>query len=233
MLSSLILSVALVGAGPRPVGADEPLVPDAMTGTFHGSAGGFFLCTSTPTSPVDTPDCFLGYLVPEGEVGQGRLRAMGGGFQRSSNFTVLEEVSVEADAFTVGPGAAAVDVTFPDLGRLQVRLVAGAGAPGWASAACPRTVLAYALAAGATQVFPVAGAQGTLSRHHASEDVALYEPPGSVSCFAYFTGPASGAWRMSHPHSAGHRRFQPPPPVPAGPARVVRATSRRPGAPSS
>ena len=200
----------------RPAGAaDEPLVPDALSGTFTGSPGGFFLCTVTPTSPVDTPDCFLGYVVPHGEVGQSRLRAVGGGFQRSSNFTVLEEVSAEPAAFVVGPGAATVDVTFPDLGRLQVRLTARAGGPGWANSACPKTVLAYALAAaGAASVFPVAAVRGTLSRNRTSEDVALYEPPQPVSCFAYFTGPASGAWRMSHPHSAGHRRFEPPVPIP-------------------
>jgi hypothetical protein len=144
------------------------------------------------------------------------LRAVGSGFQRSSNFTVLEEVAAEPEAFTIGAGTAVVDVTFPDLGRLQVRLTAGTGGPGWANSACPRTVLAYALASAAdgSTVFPVAEAKGTLSRNRASEDVALYEPPEPVSCFAYFTGPASGAWRMSHPHSAGHRRFELPPPVP-------------------
>jgi hypothetical protein len=39
------------------------------------------------------------------------------------------------------------------------------------------------------------------------------DSPGGF--FAYFTGPAGGAWRMSHPHSAGHRRFELPAPVPA------------------
>ena len=209
----VVLVPALVGF--RPAAADEPLLPDAVSGAFEGSPGGFFVCTLTATSPVDVPDCFLGYVVPAGEPGQGRLRAVGGGFQRSSNFTVLEEVSAEPGALIVGTGTAAVDVTFPDLGRLQVRLVAGAGRPGWANSACPRTVLAYALAAGATTVFPVAAVEGTLSRNRASEAVDLYQPPEPVSCFAYFTGPASGAWRMSHPHSAGHRRFEPPPPVPA------------------
>ena len=57
-------------------------------------------------------------------------------------------------------------------------------------------------------------ATGTLSRNRASEEVVLYQPPQPVNCFAYFTGPAGGAWRMSHPHSAGHRRFELPAPVP-------------------
>lgn len=214
-LRPLLLGLVLALVVPRPAGADEPLIPDALSGTFTGSVAGFFVCTVTPTSPVDTPDCFLGYVVPEGETGQGRLRAVGGGFQRSSNFTVLQEVSAEPAAFIVGDGTAAVDVTFPDLGRLQAQLTAGPAGPGWASSACPRTVLAYALTAGAATVFPVVAVQGTLSRNRASEDVALYEPPEPVGCFAYFTGPARGAWRMSHPHSAGHRRFEPPAPVPA------------------
>jgi len=204
----------MVMMGIRPVRADEPLVPDARSGTFTGSPRGFFVCTSTATSPVDTPDCFLGYLVPDGQPGQGRLRAVGGGFQRSSNFTVLEEVTTGGSAFTIGEGTAAVDVTFPDLGRLRVSLVAGAGAPGWANSACPRTVLAYALAAGPGTVFPVAGARGTLSRNQLSEDVALYEPTQTVRCFAFFAGPTNGAWRISQPHSAGHRRFDEPPPDP-------------------
>jgi hypothetical protein len=212
---SLVWGLVLVLAPLRPAGADEPLVPDAVSGTFHDSPGGFFVCTLTPTSPADTPDCFLGYVVPDGgPAGGSRLRAVGGGFQRSSNFTVLEEVTTEPAAFTMGAGTAVIDVTFPDLGRLQVRLVAGSGGPGWANSACPRTVLAYALAAGGSTVFPVAEVQGTLSRNQSSEDVALYEPPRPVSCFAYFRGPASGAWRMSHPHSAGHRRFELPAPVP-------------------
>src|SRR5205823_110186 len=148
-----------------PPGSDEPVVPEALSGTFAGSRAGFFVCTTTVTSPVDTPDCFLGYVVPDGQIGQGRLRAVAGGFQRSSNFTVLEAVT-------------AVD--------------------------------------------------GTLSRNTSSEDVALYEAPRPVSCFAYFTGPAHGAWRMSQPHSAGHRRFEEPVPVPA-----ATATSRPPGGPAS
>jgi hypothetical protein len=118
--------------------------------------------------------------------------------------------------------------------------VAGTGGPGWASSACPRTVLTYALASGASTVFPVAEARGTLSRNLASEDVSLYQPHEGISCFAYFTGPASGAWRMAHPHSAGHRRFDEPPRDPRTPGdgassarRQVKATSRRPGGPSS
>ena len=208
--------MALCGAlaAPRPAGANEPLVPDSLSGTFTGSPGGFFVCTTTVTSPVETPDCFLGYVVPDGQVGEGRLRAVGSGFQRSSNFTVLEEVLADPAAFSVGPAATAtVDVTFPDLGRLRVRLTAGSGGPGWANSSCPRTVLAYALAAGRADgaaVFPVASVEGTLSRNSASEEATLYEPPHRVSCFAYFRGPAGGAWRMSHPHSAGHRRFEPP-----------------------
>jgi hypothetical protein len=194
-------------AGVRPAAADEPLVPEARRDTFRGSPRGFALCTFTQTSPVDTPDCFLGYVVPDGQPGAGRLRAVASGFQRSSNFTVLEEVSADGAAFTIGEGTAAVDVTFPDLGRLEAHLVAGAAGPGWANSACPRTVLAYALAAGASTVFPVSGVRGTLSRNLASEDVSLYHAHEAVSCFAYFTGPASGAWQMSHPHSAGHRRF--------------------------
>ena len=207
------LVLALVGF--RPAGADEPLVPDAVSGTFRDSPGGFFLCTLTATSPADTPDCFLGYVVPDqGRAGGGHLRAVGGGFQRSSNFTVLEEVSAEAGAFTVAAGGATVDVTFPDLGRLQVRFTAGPGGPGWASPACPKTVLTYALAGGAGTVFPVSAVDGTLSRNRSSEDVALYEASRPVSCFAFFTGPATGAWRMSHPHSAGHRRYEEPVPIP-------------------
>ena len=200
-----------------PGGQDEPLVPDALSGTFSGSPAGFFVCTVTPTSPADTPDCFLGYVVPDGQVGQGRLRAVAGGFQRSSNFTVLEEVSAEAGALTVGAGAATIDVTFPDLGQLQVRLTAGSAGPGWSNSACPKTVLTYVLAGGAgrTTVYPVSAVDGTLSRNRSSEDVALYEAPRPVNCFAYFTGPTTGAWRMSHPHSAGHRRFEEPVPVPA------------------
>jgi hypothetical protein len=194
-------------AGVRPAAADEPLVPEARRDTFRGSPRGFALCTFTQTSPVDTPDCFLGYVVPDGQPGAGRLRAVASGFQRSSNFTVLEEVSADGAAFTIGEGTAAVDVTFPDLGRLRAHLVPGAGGPGWANSTCPRTVLAYAVAAGASTVFPVAGVRGTLSRNLASEDVSLYHAHEAVSCFAYFTGPASGAWQMSHPHSAGHRRF--------------------------
>jgi hypothetical protein len=204
-------------AGTRPAGADEPLVPEARSDAFSASPRGFFLCTYTQTSPVETPDCFLGYVVPDGQPGQGRLRAVASGFQRSSNFTVLEEVSAGAHAFTIGDGMAAVDVTFPDLGRLQVHLEAGTAGPGWANSTCPRTVLTYALAAGASTVFPVAEARGTLSRNLASEDVSLYHAHEAVSCFAYFTGPASGVWRMSLPHSAGHRRFDELPPDPRTP----------------
>lgn len=210
-------------------GSDEPVVPAALSGTFVGSPAGFFVCTTTATSPVDTPDCFLGYVVPGGEIGQGRLRAVAGGFQRSSNFTVLEEVSTEAGALTVGNGSAEVDVTFPELGRLQARFTAGTPGPGWANSACPKAVLAYALAAApAATVYPVAAVDGTLSRNRSSEDVALYDGPRPLNCFAYFTGPASGAWRMSHPHSAGHRRFEEPVPLPA-----ARATSRPPAGPAS
>jgi len=215
---ALGLLLALVGV--RPAGADEPLVPEARSGTFSGSPAGFFVCTYTQTSPVETPDCFLGYVVPEGEAGAGRLRAVAGGFQRSSNFTVLEEVTTGASGFTIGPGRADVDVTFPDLGRLQVSLGAGTGGPGWANSACPRTVLAYALAAAGVEhpaVFSVAAVRGTLSRHHASEEVNLYQPAGPVQCFAYFTGRTSGAWRLAQPHSAGHRRFDEPPPDPRTP----------------
>lgn len=243
-LRPVIRGLVLVLVVARPAGADEPLVPDTRSGTFTGSPAGFFVCTLTPTSPADEPDCFLGYVVPDGEVGQGRLRALGSGFQRSSNFTVLEEVSIGPGAFTVGQGSAAVDVTFPDLGRLSAVLKPGPGGPGWASSGCPRTVLAYALAAGvsgASAVFPVAALQGTLSRNGVSEDVTLFEPAEPVSCFAYFRGPTAGAWRMSHPHSAGHRRFELPVPVPestAAPAPLPgatgsRATSPSPGGPSS
>jgi len=241
----------------EPPGSDEPVVPEALSGTFFGSPAGFFVCTVTATSPVDTPDCFLGYVVPDS---QGRLRAVAGGFQRSSNFTVLEEVSAEGGAFTVGGGSAEVDVTFPELGRLQARFTAGSPGPGWANSACPKAVLAYALAASAaTTVYPVAAVDGTLSRNLSSEDVSLYEAPRPVTCFAYFTGPANGAWRMSRPHSAGHRRFEEPVPVPAsalqaaprvasgggplpsghpaagpwGPNPTATGTSRRPGGPAS
>jgi len=221
VVGALLSLVAVRPAWPLPRGAydppgsDEPVVPEALSGSFFGSPAGFFVCTVTATSPVDTPDCFLGYLVPGGEAGQGRLRAVAGGFQRSSNFTVLEEVSAEPGALTVRAGAAAVDLTFPDLGRLRIRLNAGAPGPGWGSPACPKTVLAYALAgAAASTVHPVATVAGTLSRYESSEDVALYEAARPVSCFAYFTGPADGAWRMSHPHSAGHRRFEEPVPIP-------------------
>ena len=164
----VVLALVLGLAGVRPAEAEEPLVPEARSGTFSGSPRGFFVCTYTQTSPVETPDCFLGYVVPAGQAGQGRLRAVGSGFQRSSNFTVL----------------------------------------------------AYALAAGgadASTVFPVEAARGTLSRHQASEEVSLYQPPQPVHCFAYFIGRTSGAWRMSHPHSAGHRRFDEPPPDPRTP----------------
>jgi hypothetical protein len=219
----LVLAMAVVGpAGSLPrgpsesSGSDEPIVPDARSGTFSSSPAGFFVCTTTVTSPVDTPDCFLGYVVPDGQIGQGRLRAVAGGFQRSSNFTVLEEVSAEAGAFTVGGGSAGVDVTFPELGRLRARLTAGPPGPGWASSACPKAVLAYALAGAAgSTVYPVSAVDGTLSRNASSEDAALYDAPRPLTCFAYFTGPASGAWRMSRPHSAGHRRFEEPVPIPA------------------
>ncbi|MEW6476799.1 MAG: hypothetical protein AB1679_31470 [Actinomycetota bacterium] len=220
VLRAVVVALVPGLTGVRPAQAGESLVPEARSGTFTGSPRGFFVCTYTETSPVETPDCFLGYVVPDGQPGQGRLRAVGSGFQRSSNFTVLEEVSADASAFTVRAGGATVDLTFPDLGRLDVRLVPGTGGPGWANSACPRTVLAYALAAGgvdASAVFPVAAAHGTLSRNLASEDVALYSPHRPVSCFAYFAAPASGAWRMSEPHSAGHRRFQDPPPDPRTP----------------
>jgi hypothetical protein len=210
---SLVLGLVDV----RPAEADEPLVPESRSDVFHGSPGGFFLCTYTQTSPVETPDCFLGYVVPDGQPGHGRLRAVASGFQRSSNFTVLEEVSVDAAGFTLGNGRAEVDVNFPDLGRLQVHLVAGAGGPGWANSACPRTVLAYALAAGASTVFPVEEVRGTLSRNLASEDVSLYHAHEAVNCFAFFSGPASGVWRMTYPHSAGHRRFDEPPRDPRTP----------------
>lgn len=208
---------ALAGPGiGGAAGAAEPLIPEALSGTFTGSPGGFFVCTSTPTSPVDTPDCFAGYVVPEGEAGEGRLRAVGSGFQRSSNFTVLEEVLAGPGAFLVNRAGALVDVTFPDLGRLRVRLTPGPAGPAWANTSCPRAVLAYGLAAdrsasAAAAVFPVAAVEGTLSRHATSEEATLHEPPHRVSCFAYFTGAAGGAWRMSQPHSAGHRRFEPPP----------------------
>lgn len=240
-LRAVVLGAVLALAGLGPAGAaepDEPLVPEARSGTFTGSPGGFFVCTLTQTSPIDTPDCFLGYVVPDGQPGQGKLRAIGSGFQRSSNFSVLEEVSAEPGAFRIEAGTATVDLTFPDLGRLEVRLTAGIAGLGWANSGCPRTVLAYALAAGAATVFPVAQAQGTLSRNRISEDVALYQPHEAVSCFAYFTGPANGAWRITYPHSAGHRRFEEPPRDPRTPgdgaaAGGVRATSRRPGGPWS
>ena len=240
MVVGLVLAMVVVGPAdslPRgaydPAGSDEPIVPDAVSGTFFGSAAGFFVCTTTATSPVDTPDCFLGYVVPDGELGPGRLRAVAGGFQRSSHFTVLEEVSAEAGAFTVGAGSAEVDVTFPELGRLRARLTAASSGPGWASSACPKAVLAYALAGAAgSTVYRVSAVDGTLSRNSSSEDVALYEAPRPVTCFAYFTGPASGAWRMSHPHSAGHRRFEEPVPLPAS-LPVARGTSPPPGGPAS
>ena len=77
-MRSVAFGLILALAGVRPVGAaDEPLVPAALSDAFNASPGGFFLCTSTPTSPVDTPDCFLGYVVPSGRSGQGRLRAVG------------------------------------------------------------------------------------------------------------------------------------------------------------
>jgi len=236
VVAGLVLAMGVVapaGAGPRaaydPPGSDEPLVPDALSGTFSASTAGFFLCTTTVTSPVDTPDCFLGYVVPDGEVGRGRLRAVAGGFQRSSNFTVLEDVLAEPAALRVGPASAVVDVTFPELGRLRARLTAAASGPGSASPGCPKAVLAYALAGAAgSTVYPVSAVDGTLSRNDSSEDVALYEAPRPVTCFAYFTGPANGVWRMSHPHSAGHRRFEEPVPIPA-----ARGTSRPPGGPGS
>jgi len=97
----------------------------------------------------------------------------------------------------------------------------------------PKAVLAYALAGAArSTVYPVSAVDGTLSRNSSSEDVALYEAPRPVTCFAYFTGPASGAWRMSHPHSAGHRRFEEPVPLPAS-LPVARGTSPPPGGPAS
>ena len=239
MAAGLVLAMGVVGPADGlsrgtydPPGSDEPVVPDALSGTFAGSAAGFFVCTTTATSPVDTPDCFLGYVVPAGQVGQGRLRAVAGGFQRSSNFTVLEEVSAEAGALRVGSGSAEVDVTFPELGRLRARLTAGAPGPGWANSGCPKAVLAYALAGAAGgRVYPVAAVDGTLSRYASSEDVALYDAPHPLSCFAYFTGPANGAWRMSHPHSAGHRRFEEPVPIPA--RWPATATSSSPDGPSS
>jgi hypothetical protein len=132
---------------------------------------------------------------------------------------VLALVSGLAGVRPAAAGAA-VDLNFPDLGRLQVLLVPAAGGPGWANSAWPRTALAYALAAegvDASTVFPVAAARGTLSRNLASEELALYSPHRSVSCFAYFAGRANGAWRISHPHSAGHRRFDEPPPDPRTP----------------
>jgi hypothetical protein len=257
-LRAVVLGAVLAVAGLGPAGADEPdepLVPEARSGTFTGSPGGFFVCTLTQTSPIDTPDCFLGYVVPDGQPGQGKLRAMGSGFQRSSNFSVLEEVSAEPGAFRIEAGSATIDLTFPDLGRLEVRLTAGTAGPGWANSGCPRTVLAYALAAGPggwgvsprqrrreppgeLTVFPVAQAQGTLSRNRNSEDIALYQPHQALNCFAYFTGPANGAWRITYPHSAGHRRFEEPPRDPRTPGDGaaeggVRATSRRPGGPWS
>lgn len=221
--AGVVLGLGAALAGGPAVRADEAPVPRARSGTFRASARGFFVCTYTPTSPVETPDCFLGYAIPDGKAGHGQLRAVGSGFQRSSNFTVLEEISVGAGALTIGTGRATVDVTFPDLGRLRAELVAGTGGPGWANSACPRTVLAYALAAGGTDaatVFPVTAVRGTLSRHQTSEEVTLYEPPRAepappVRCFAYFTGATSGVWRMSAPQSAGHRRFPEPPPVPS------------------
>ena len=232
----LVLAMAVVGPADglsrgtyEPPGSDEPLVPNALSGSFVGSPAGFFVCTTTVTSPVDTPDCFLGYVVPAGQIGQGRLRAVAGGFQRSSNFTVLEEVSAEAGALKVGNGSADVDVDFPELGRLRARFTATAQGPGWANSGCPKAVLAYALAGSqGSAVYPVAAVDGTLSRNYSSEDVALYDGPHPVSCFAYFTGPANGVWRMSQPHSAGHRRFEEPVPLPAS-----TRTSRRPGGPWS
>ncbi|HVW33828.1 MAG TPA: hypothetical protein VHL53_14925 [Acidimicrobiia bacterium] len=212
----MIVLVTVLSLSSGEAGADEPLVPEALTGSFTASPGGFFVCTVTATSPVDTPDCFLGYVVPDGEPGAGRLRAVAGGFQRSSNFTVLEDVTADPGAFAVGRGGADVDVTFPELGRLRARLTAASAGPGWANSACPRVVLAYVLAgAPGSTVSPVSAVDGTLSRNASSEDVALYEAPRPVSCFAFFTGPAGGAWRMSHPHSAGHRRFEEPVPIPA------------------
>src|SRR5207249_168506 len=82
------------------------------------------------TSPVDTPDCFLGYVVPDGELGPGRLRAVAGGFQRSSHLTGLEEVPAEAGAFTVGAGSAEVDGTLPDVGRLRAGPPPASAGPG-------------------------------------------------------------------------------------------------------
>ena len=76
--------LVLLASGSRPAAAGEPIVPEAQRGTFSASPGGFFVCTVTETSPVDIPDCFLGYVVPAGEAGEGRLGAVGGGFQRSS-----------------------------------------------------------------------------------------------------------------------------------------------------
>ena len=70
-LRALRLALVMVVVGMQPAQADEHLVPDARSGTFTGSGRGFFVCTSTPTSPVETPDCLLGYVVPDGAAERG------------------------------------------------------------------------------------------------------------------------------------------------------------------
>lgn len=192
-------TVAEDGIGGRP----------AVSGSFLGAERGFFLCFETDLSPTGTPDCVLGYVVPGGEEGAGRLRVIGSGFQRTTSYTVLDEVYVDAAMLAIDGGVLALHVEFPELGRLDVDLQAAPVAgQAWTNAPCPTTVMRYGVAAAGRHVSRVDAVRGKLSRGNVSESVRGHTvAPAVPSCYAFFSGAATGWWRIEEPHSAAHRRL--------------------------
>ncbi len=196
---------------PAPATAEEDEVGGrpAVSGSFLGAERGFFLCFETDLSPTGTPDCVLGYVVPGGEEGAGRLRVIGSGFQRTTSYTVLDEVYVDAGMLAIDGSSLALHVEFPELGRLDVDLLAAPVAgQAWTNASCPATVMRYGVAAGGQHVSRVDAVRGKLSRGHISESVRGHATAPLVpSCYAFFSGATSGWWRIEEPHSAAHRRL--------------------------
>jgi hypothetical protein len=196
---------------PAPATAEEDQISGrpAVSGSFLHAERGFFLCFETDLSPTGTPDCVLGYVVPTGDEGAGRLRVIGSGFQRTTSYTVLEDIYVDPGMLAIDGTALALHVEFPEFGRLDVDLVAAPVAGQlWTNASCPATVMRYGVAAGGQHVSRVDAVRGKLSRGHISESIRGHATaPAVPSCYSFFSGATTGWWRIEEPHSAGKRRL--------------------------
>lgn len=208
LAGALAAALALLPA-PATAAEDEISGRPAVSGSFLGAERGFFLCFETDLSPTGTPDCVLGYVVPGGDEGAGRLRVIGSGFQRTTSYTVLDEVYVDAGMLAIDGSALALHVEFPELGRLDVDLdAAPVAGQAWTNASCPATVMRYGVAAGGRHVSRVGAVRGQLSRGDISESVRGHTmAPAAPSCYAFFSGATTGWWRIEEPHSAAHRRL--------------------------